>query len=632
MKNNIQNIKNNILQKRMDYWLNKMPVSRRALEHEGIYGFLLAMDETANVRNISNKVLNDFVDGLVFLPYTIKKNDSESTDFIETLVRPGLNFIESYIKNEYQDFLINQEVSGEDILRIQNIEIPISQKQIKQHIKRTKKIPVTTEDIARITADFVEYKKRLYQPSPTYIHPYVDTINPINFCGDTILHQVDCDLYQVPYDIVEPKKGEHDYKTCQGCIEFKTKLEQAFRISFWGNGKDHMPFPYCCERHKNLVLQEGLFNLDDFISQPESVATKVIYTRQQILNCIELESWFEDITDYIAYAVNSFGKYPSKCGMPLFLNHYYDQTYNFLQQQTDLPRWKIDRLIKFINSKDSENQSDFNILIQTYEKWYKTFPFDLNDYFGYLKENYKTHFPIFYGRPTINQYTGEVRVKAHSKESLIAYLLKLTNTIITQINGLTLLEKGLINDADKIQLDLINQQRRIIISEGYINQSQNEDEGYRKILKRWLKDEIEYIQAITPLLKSEKQNKEAGQKEKSKAEKLTIELQKYNFFSIDKVSELTDEGKKRIVQFICNNKLPYAIAMIDYLGFLFYLEKNYFTQKYKLYKEIAKWFGTQDRTIKGNISSLIPNTTENLTRYTAYKYKKIVEEDYKNIK
>lgn len=112
MKNNIQNIKNNILQKRMDYWLNKMPVSRRALEHEGIYGFLLAMDETANVRNISNKVLNDFVDGLVFLPYTIKKNDSESTDFIETLVRPGLNFIESYIKNEYQDFLINQEVSG----------------------------------------------------------------------------------------------------------------------------------------------------------------------------------------------------------------------------------------------------------------------------------------------------------------------------------------------------------------------------------------------------------------------------------------------------------------------------------------------------------------------------------------
>lgn len=628
MKNNVQNIKNNILQKRIDYWLNKMPVSKRALEHEGIYDFLLAMDETTNVRDISNKILNDFVDGLVFLPYFIKKNDSESTDFIESLVRPGLDFIESYIKNEYQDFLINLEVSGEDILRIQNIEIPISQKQIK----RTKKLPLTTEDIAKITTDFVEYKKKMYQPSTTYIHPYIDTINPINFCGETILHQVDCDLYQIPYPITEPKKGQHDYKICQGCIEFKAKLEQVFRTAFWGDGKERKPFPYCCDNHKNLLLKQGLFYLNDFMSQPESVATKIIYTRQQILNCIELESWFEDITDYITYAVNSFGKYPSKCGMPLFLNHYYDQTYNFLQQQTDLPRWRIDRLIKFINSKDSENQSDFNILIQTYEKWYKTFPFDLNDYFGSLKEHYKTHFPIFYGRPIINQYTGEVRVKAHSKESLIAYLLKLTNTIVTQINGLTLLEKGLINNGDKIRLDLINQQRRITISEGYINQSQNEDEGYRKILKRWLKDEIEYIQAITPLLKSEKLNKEAVSKEKSKPEKLTIELEKYNFFSIDKVSKLTDEGQKRIVQFICNNKLPYAIAMFDYLGFLSYLEKNHFTQKYKLYKEIAKWFDAQDRTIKGNISSLIPNTTENLTRYTAYKHKKTVEEDYKNVK
>lgn len=120
----------------------------------------------------------------------------------------------------------------------------------------------------------------------------------------------------------------------------------------------------------------------------------------------------------------------------------------------------------------------------------------------------------------------------------------------------------------------------------------------------------------------------------TKTEKLKAELTKYGLFDLEMIAPLSDAGKTKLLELISSNGLPYCIAMFDYLGLLQHLEKEYFPIKETLQKEIAKWFelAPDGRGVKGNINSLIKNTSENLKRYTAYKHKQKVKTDYQQLK
>lgn len=121
---------------------------------------------------------------------------------------------------------------------------------------------------------------------------------------------------------------------------------------------------------------------------------------------------------------------------------------------------------------------------------------------------------------------------------------------------------------------------------------------------------------------------------KTKADILKEQLSQYGFFELEKVKTLSEQSKVSIIEKIAESGLPYAIAMFDYLQFISYLEKKHFDRKYKLNKEVSKWFDSdyEGRAVKGNISSLLKYTTENKDRYTAYKHKKNVIKDYELLK
>ena len=120
-----------------------------------------------------------------------------------------------------------------------------------------------------------------------------------------------------------------------------------------------------------------------------------------------------------------------------------------------------------------------------------------------MKEYYKTHFPIFSGKVEINQYTQHAKISSHTKDSLIEYLMKLTSTLIMQINGAVLYDKGLITNIGKVRIDLLTQERLLKIKDGYVNSSPNEEQQYRNILKVWFKDEKEYFDTLSKILKEE---------------------------------------------------------------------------------------------------------------------------------
>ena len=110
----------------------------------------------------------------------------------------------------------------------------------------------------------------------------------------------------------------------------------------------------------------------------------------------------------------------------------------------------------------------------------------------------------------------------------------------------------------------------------------------------------------------------------------------HNFFELPLVNDLTLNGREMLFQFIYGNKLPYRIAMIDYLGFIDHLSKKYFnSNKSKLNIALSKWFGSdkEGRSVKGNINVLTnSNTLEPMDRYTSHLHVEKVKKDYKSIK
>lgn len=258
-------------------------------------------------------------------------------------------------------------------------------------------------------------------------------------------------------------------------------------------------FPNCCEEHKKFV-GKWWFRKENYNGIAEKIVKQLSYTEHHISERIKKNDWYKDITDYIEYNVASFG-HPA-VGLNLYLGyvkHYIQSTKSKLNKE------QRQRLAEFIEGyyKPSETEkTDFNILYSTYQQWLKEFPFELNSYFGNLKQHFEKQLPILNGKPETNIYSGMSKAKMHTKSSLIEALINLTNNLLTHINGVTLYEKGLITDANKIKLELVINSRKLKLKQGYKNSSPNEEHRYRNILKEWFKEEKIFIDEITPLLKA----------------------------------------------------------------------------------------------------------------------------------
>lgn len=385
-------------------------------------------------------------------------------------------------------------------------------------------------------------------------------------------------------------------------------------------------FPNCCKEH-SLMVSKPWFNKVNYSGIAEKIVKQVSYTEHLISKQKNNSDWYVDITDYIEYNVYSFGQ--PAIGLHLYLR--YLQRY-IEHTKDELSEHKRATLIQFIekyfeNPKEYKN-TDLNILYSTYQKWLKVFPFEIS-FFSTLKPHFEKQLPILNGKPETNKYTGIAKVKMHTKSSLIDVLLKLTNNLLTQINTTTLYEKGLLTEPQKIKLELVLNERKMKLKQGYVNSSKDEEQRYRKILKEWFADEKRFIDEVTPIVKAL-----PPQPIKTKADILKEQLSQYGFFELEKVKTLSEQSKVSIIEKIAESGLPYAIAMFDYLQFIRYLEKKHFDSKYKLNREVSKWFDSdkEGRAVKGNISSLLKNTTENKDRYTAYKHKENVIKDYELLK
>lgn len=329
-------------------------------------------------------------------------------------------------------------------------------------------------------------------------------LTPIDFCGKTWgwMLETEQGFLAEPKE-TEPTTGEHDFNTCEGCQNTRKELIKRLTEKFNGT-EQKQGFPFCCSHHSNLTKVKE-FNRASFVSVPEMVADKIIYTNQHITNNHENENYYKDITDYIDYTVESFGQMPNGCGGALFIGDYFFYVTDLLTRNTEISKERKNRLLEFLEAHQTpptkNKNTDLNILLGTYQKWLKTFPFDIS-FFAELKPHFEKQLPILNGKPETNKYTGIAKAKMHTKGSLIDVLLNLTNNLLTQINTTTLYEKGLLTEPQKIKLELVLNERKMKLKQGYVNSSKDEEQRYRKILKEWFADEKRFIDEVTPIVKA----------------------------------------------------------------------------------------------------------------------------------
>jgi len=456
-------------------------------------------------------------------------------------------------------------------------------------------------------------------------------ISKIDFCGKPIYQLEIKDIFSPPSEI-NHTEGKHNYAECKQCQsswkETKNYLTKLYQ------GKDNKPaFPNCCKYHAEAAKHKS-FKKTDFDNTPEWTANKIIFTQQHIINNLENDNWYKDITDYVEYAVASFGLMPKRA-YPLFLDNYYFSIKQFFSQQpkkvSNKEKIKYEAIMEFVdklkNPVDSSKNTDLNVLIGYYQKWLNFFPFELHTYFGDLKTHFEKSIMVLAKAPEINKYSGTAKAQLHTKKSLQEALLKVTDELLTKVSGDKLFKNGVIKDVDKLEIDLIVQERQQELKDGYLNNAEKSDKRYRTAIKNWLNDEQNFWKKVNPYLKAQQVKDEP-----TKAQKLTEKLKPIGFFDLDKVKSLSSQGQINLVELIAEKQIPYAIAMLNYLGFIESLTKNHYSSKVKLNKEVAKMLLTADRNIKGNINVLSSVSKENRTRYTAHEHQEQVKKDYEKLK
>ena len=245
-------------------------------------------------------------------------------------------------------------------------------------------------------------------------------------------------------------------------------------------------------------------------------------------------------------------------------------------------------------------------------------------------------------------YVSDPKSKANYTVSFLEILANITRWHLDSAKYHFPYRKDFLINPKKIKLEIIYYRRKLKQQQAYYvklykNFSPKEP-TYVTLIKQWLADEEAVVDEILSLNALPSQSiktieptpsiKALPPPTKTKADTLKDYLRRYEFYNLEKVKRLSEQNKDVLVQKISENDLPYTIAMFDYLQFILYLEKNHFTFKEELSKEVAKWLKSDKsgRTVRGNINSLLEYTEEDKTRYTAYKHIETVKKDYEKLK
>lgn len=328
---------------------------------------------------------------------------------------------------------------------------------------------------------------------------FVNDIKTIKACDSEMIY-FEGSAFEKQFEIKYFKEEKHNLDNCEGCQNaYKSILQQ---IEVYYN-----TFPLCCDLHKNLI-KESWFNKGDLKDLPKMVADKVLFTHHHIINKLDTDNWKEELTNYIEYGITSFGQIPSGYGEPVALSKYLGYVVE-LQEGFKLEgvnrKYKdrqqyIINFIKNYSKPTKEVKTDLNLLLSTYDKWYKMFPFEIPLFKG-LQNHFSKTLPLLSERPKVNPYLGTAKVKLLTQDRLFEYLMSITSQILATIDTTQLLQEDYITDATKYQFD-IKKKAHKLNQDVLLKEFSKGEKRYIKTIKKWLENEKKFLKDIQDSIKS----------------------------------------------------------------------------------------------------------------------------------
>ncbi|MCW2117990.1 hypothetical protein [Flavobacterium sp. 7A] len=274
------------------------------------------------------------------------------------------------------------------------------------------------------------------------------------------------------------------------CCEYHKGLKENFEDWF-------EIFPYCCDEHKRISLRKW-FNKDKYKNVPAKIFNHLINTEHFISKKIELDNWYEEITDYIEYNLHSFGT------PDIGASNYWSSLKYFIEnsdiEKCNLTKVKKRMLLEYFDADEknklNENDNrDLNLLFSTFQKWQKTFP-DLS-FFQTIKKDLNNKFPIqlVLYEPKHNKYLGITKFKVKTQTELIEILINTTKNLLSSIDTTKLSDENKLKEKEKFEIDIISANHKIRQDE-LLKEFNTTEIKYVKIIKKWLQNEKQYFKQI----------------------------------------------------------------------------------------------------------------------------------------
>lgn len=380
--------------------------------------------------------------------------------------------------------------------------------RLYRQINRTtnRRVPEAKTDIPPKHPDITERSRHMHITNPA---KFISEMHKMR-CGEAHVAQLTRDDFEIrPYP-THPTEGYAARDNFPNCCNYHTSIYEGAKSAF-------ERFPNCCEGHRNL-LKEPWFDKRNYAGMPERLLNALSYSEYHFANKIDAEDWYEDITDYFDYTLSSFGQFPTGHGGPLGIGMYSDNLAGYIEQQEQVPEEKRKRLIAFLKDYGKpgpEVHTDLNLLISTYKKWMSIFPFQL-PHLSHLKNHFEKTLPLLSSKPILNRYTGLSASKILTPEQLFEWLLKVTTTILTELNAMKLYEQGKITEVKKTRLEYLNAERRLELDELSVVRLADRPQ-YIKVLKRWIAGEKKYLRELTDILEKDENVMDADKADVTKS-------------------------------------------------------------------------------------------------------------------
>ena len=324
---------------------------------------------------------------------------------------------------------------------------------------------------------------------------FIDSLRALKSGSNDIVHISNEDFEIKEFETV-PLDGFIFPKNFPNCCNYH-KTSHANLIQLFND------FPNCCESHKKL-LTANWFDKADYLYMPMKVLRSIAYSDDCIDRSAKKDTWFKDITDYFDYTIRSYGQFPLGFGSPFGLSYYVGAIRDQIKSSKLLSENQKSSLLDHLEEKPDDPKKsgkdlpDLESLIKTYKQWLKIFPFEIS-YLKPLESYFKKQMPLLQGPLTTNIYTGVAGAKLISRQRLLEYLTNTSLQIIQKINALELHKKGVLNNANETEMQLLMAKRKIEV-EKLGELPKDVRKGYLNSLSKWLKGEQEFIHDLKKLL------------------------------------------------------------------------------------------------------------------------------------